>query len=403
MIIKLKKLLIYGLEKELSQFFEKAQIEGYIEFIGSSSKKIRELPSSLNNYVEAIKVLKQQPTVKIDLENIKYSADEACDKIIQASNNIEHLEELEVQLNEQAAVVAPIGDFSLNDLEYIKNETNHIFQFFTIKSSKQMKKEEYEDLIFIGKEYDLDYFVAINKEKKVYQGYMELNVEIPIGVINKRLSMIEKQIHSQREKLKSFAPYISMLNDRLIGKFNYYNLEVAKQETNKALDESLFSVEAWVPCNKMGDFERFIKNYLLDYSIVSIEEKDREPTYMENKKLGMIGEDLVKIYDMPSTDDKDPSLWVLWSFTIFFAMIVGDGGYGVIYLVLALFLRYKIKKPVPRMKRFIKLVFMLSISCIIWGAATASFFGINFKPNSNIQKFSLLSNLSEKKSRLSSI
>ena len=60
MIIKPKKILIYGLESEGSEFFEKAQKEGYIEFIGASSKKMRELPSSLKNYVDAIKILKKQ-------------------------------------------------------------------------------------------------------------------------------------------------------------------------------------------------------------------------------------------------------------------------------------------------------------------------------------------------------
>ena len=68
---------------------------------------------------------------------------------------------------------------------------------------------------------------------------------------------------------------------------------------------------------------------------IAIEETDKIPTYMENKGRQRIGEDLVRIYDIPATTDKDPSGWVFWFFALFFAMIVADGGYGLLYLGIA--------------------------------------------------------------------
>lgn len=42
------------------------------------------------------------------------------------------------------------------------------------------------------------------------------------------------------------------------------------------------------------------------------------PTYLENHGLGALGESLVNIYDTPASTDKDPSLWVFFSFFVFF-------------------------------------------------------------------------------------
>jgi len=57
-----------------------------------------------------------------------------------------------------------------------------------------------------------------------------------------------------------------------------------------------------------------------------------------------MGEDLVKIYDVPDPSDKDPSKWVLFSFALFFSIIVADAGYGLIFLGLSLFMRWKFFK-----------------------------------------------------------
>ena len=178
---------------------------------------------------------------------------------------------------------------------------------------------------------------------------------------------------------------------------NSYNLEVAKNDADTLLEEELFSIEAWVPLTQMNELDKLIKSFSVDYDVIKIEKKDREPTCIENKRFSKVGEDIIKIYDIPSTDDKDPSGWVLIAFALFFAMIVSDAGYGLIYLIFAIFLQLKIKNKKPDIARFIKLVFILAMSCIIWGVATSSFFGINFKPSSVVEKVSLTGYLVEKK------
>jgi Archaeal/vacuolar-type H+-ATPase subunit I len=60
-------------------------------------------------------------------------------------------------------------------------------------------------------------------------------------------------------------------------------------------------------------------------------------------------------------------------FSIFFAMIIGDGGYGSIFLIAAC-IAGRYHKRISREK--ISLFYLLSITTIIWGAITGSWFGV---------------------------
>ena len=77
---------------------------------------------------------------------------------------------------------------------------------------------------------------------------------------------------------------------------------------------------------------------------IDIEARDIHPNKPPERRAARIGEDLVHIYDTPSSTDKDPSLLVLIFFALFFSMIIGDAGYGLVFLLMALYIRYKHQK-----------------------------------------------------------
>jgi V/A-type H+-transporting ATPase subunit I len=133
------------------------------------------------------------------------------------------------------------------------------------------------------------------------------------------------------------------------------------------------------------------------YDEIAIEPTDIVPTYLENHGLSRLGEDLVHIYDTPSATDKDPSMWVLGAFALFFAFIIGDAGYGLVYLALALFLRYKYPTLKGTAKRVLNLFTVLCIGCVIWGTLMTSFFGMQIALDNPLRKLSLVQWLAEKK------
>src|SRR5690606_34791500 len=64
MITEVKKYLILGTQEDLDLFYERAQQEGFIEFI-TTVKKSKELPEQVQVLLKALKVLKKLPHQKV--------------------------------------------------------------------------------------------------------------------------------------------------------------------------------------------------------------------------------------------------------------------------------------------------------------------------------------------------
>ncbi|MCP4566969.1 MAG: hypothetical protein GY841_05250, partial [FCB group bacterium] len=82
--------------------------------------------------------------------------------------------------------------------------------------------------------------------------------------------------------------------------------------------------------------------------------------------------------------------YVLWCFAIFFGMIIGDLGYGVVLLGLTFYLHRKIQSQSPFAVRFFRLMYIVSISTIIFGVLGAGIFGIVLSDDNFLKKHSVL-------------
>lgn len=397
MIIDLKKYLFIGAKEDLTDFFLRAQEEGFIEFI-INRKKGKELPTPVKKLIDAIKVLRKQPLKSPYKKGGDLAfADEITTQILDLTHELEKLGEEKRFIESEIARVAPFGDFSFDDITYIEKKTKKKIQFYCVKTSKSHEVVDADSLIYIGTDYDLDYFIGLHDHAMSYPGMIEMHFDRTAAELKNHLAFVEETLHQLEAELKGFAGHIDFLRDALLEQLDIHTLEKTQKEVDYPIDESIFSIEGWVPENKKEKLLPLIEGKAIFFEPIAIEEEDKIPTYMENEKTNLIGEDLVKIYDIPASTDKDPSGWVLWSFALFFAMILADGGYGILYLGLAFFLKYKLPNLRAGGKRFLKLLFILSTGCILWGVLTTSFFGLNINPKSPISKFSILTAVAEKK------
>ncbi|MGC1878781.1 MAG: V-type ATP synthase subunit I [Rhabdochlamydiaceae bacterium] len=398
MIIGVKKYLILGAKEEIDQFFATAQKKGVIEFIPPHGKKTIETPLEIQHLVSAMRILRKLP-VKKPYEgggDLEY-ADEIAQRILEIKGEVERLSEEKRLLESEIVRVAPFGDFSLEDIDFIEKKGKCEIQFFCMKTAKSHLTNISDELIFIGSVYDLDYFIAIGKEPHSYPGMIEMRIDRPLGELQTHLSFVKESLHQIEAELKGYAGHLDFLHEAFVERLNDFNLLMAKKEVTYPLENSLFAIEAWIPSNKVSILYSIIDGMAIHCEPILIETTDRVPTYMENKGVQRIGEDLVKIYDIPATTDKDPSGWVFWFFALFFAMIVADGGYGLIYLGLCLYLRFKYRNLRGSGKRLLNLATILATSCIIWGILTSAFFGIQISPKSWFSKISIMQYLVVKK------
>lgn len=396
MRVDVKKFLFIGLEDEREAFFKKAQDAGIVHFIDIGKTKVKGVPTDISNITNAIKILRGLPTVEQEEIDEYALADGLTHKILQLKDNLEKLFEEQRVLRLEIARVGIFGNFSPEDVEYIEKEGHRKVQYFFSKAGISTEMSIPDELLFVGSDHGLDYFVAINPQPTQYDKFVEMRIEHPLGMLRKRAFTVENELHETEQRLKTYARYNSFLHHALIHKLNAYHLNEALNGV-QAVENNLFAIEGWVPVNKMKELEQLVAAMNVHVEEIAIEPTDAIPTYLENEGANKIGEDVIGIYDVPSPTDKDPSLWVLLSFAFFFAFIVGDAGYGLVFLGIALYMRYKFTKLSSAKKRFLNLFFILCFSCIAWGLLTNSFFGISFNPDSPVRKVSLIHWLVEKK------
>jgi len=398
LIIDLKKYLFIGVREDLDVFFERAQQRGFFEFIAPSGKRSLAHPYAIEKFIAALRILRKLPKVKQDERRLGFDAVlQAAEEVISLKSHVEKLQE-EIRIVQAEIIrVAPLGDFSLDDLHFLKLEGKRVIQFFCVKSAKRPLIEDLPELVYLSTEYDLDYFMSVSPRAIHPQHMIEMKVDLPVNDLKENLAVLENELSIAQAKLKKSAQSIETIQETLIDELNDFHLNLAKDEASYPLDNSLFVIEAWVPENKVPAVFAMLQGVAVHAEPILIEEADRVPTYMENRGIGKIGEDIVLVYDTPAVSDKDPSRWVLWSFSIFFAMIINDACYGLLFLILALFLKWKLPHAKAAAKRFFNLLTMLATCCIIWGALTTSYFGISILPENPLSKVSIIGYLAEKK------
>lgn len=392
-----KKFLFIGPLEDKEHFFKRAQVQGLIHFINSTSSARKEVPQDVQCVITAIKLLRSLPSKEQEKNFNELNADQIADTILHVhEQNEKLLEELRV-LNIEKARLDIFGDFSLEDKVDIEKRGKCQIQFFCGHSNLFIDQSEPENLIFIASEHELNYYMAINDHPVAYEKMIEMKFERSLSELKHCEALTLEKQHLVEHAFKEQEKYKQFLHHALVEKVNHHHLTDAQEDVQQVMEGSLFAIEGWVPEKQIQQLKQLTGPLNVYFEEIAIEPTDVIPTYLENEGLSRLGEDLVHIYDTPSATDKDPSLWVLFGFTLFFAFIIGDAGYGLIYLATALFLRYKYPNLKGMAKRVLNLFTVLCIGCVIWGTLMTSFFGMQIALDNPVRKLSLVQWLAEKK------
>lgn len=394
---EIKKVLFVGVAEDKELFFQRAQVQGIVHFIDPHERGRTEVPEIVQHITQAIKILRTLPPTEQE-ENYSFlNADEIVSSILSLQSQHDRLQEELRLLNIEISRIHPFGNFSFADIAYIQDKGHCKIQFFCARPDLFAEEPMPEGLLYCNSEHNLDYYVSISKVPVTYEKMIEMKFDRSLGELKKRRASAQKELSDCHHQLLTFAQYNDYLHHALLEKLNLVHLHNVQGYVEAVMDGALFAVEGWIPANHIDQLPEMIGHLNVYTEEIAIEEGDVVPTFLENEGLPRLGQDLVNIYDTPSSTDKDPSAWVLAGFTLFFAFIINDAGYGLLYLALALFLQYRYPNMKKTAKRFVKLMTVLCLGCIVWGTLMTSFFGMEIGINNPLRKMSLVQWLVEKK------
>ena len=394
MRVDVKKVLFLGAEAKKQEFLEAFQKAGLVQFVGTKTSVYDLLSTEFQEVVRAIKILHSFDVVQTP--RVAISDPTAFSRQVISEKNA--LEELREKLKEEREIfdfIAPVGKIPLKEIRALEAEAPIRFRLWTALKKKNMAAL-CPHLIQISSTPNREYFVSLTEgEIEVPQGLESIPITEGTQDLVDRLERMEIKIGILETELKRKSAYITSLKQSLVSQLNQTKRDKASASSYSALEDHLFAMTAWIPETDVKKAKELASLQDIFFEEISIESDEIPPTYLKNERAAKIGEDLVDIYDTPSHTDKDPSLWVLIFFSIFFAMIIDDGGYGLVFLASALLLRKK--ASTKGAKRAVALTAILGTMCVLWGFCTHSFFSIQLSPQNSLRANSPLTYLIEKK------
>lgn len=153
-------------------------------------------------------------------------------------------------------------------------------------------------------------------------------------------------------------------------------LEVAK---NFGKTHSTYIISGWI----LEKNQDLIKNILepvakgfidFDFKAPSIN-PDNPPTYIETPKWADGFKSLLSMFALPKYNEINPTIFMGFFFIVFFGIMLGDAGYGLVILFLSIFGCFKLGKNSELLKTWSFMGIWMGIVTTIFGFLTNSFFG----------------------------
>ncbi len=140
-------------------------------------------------------------------------------------------------------------------------------------------------------------------------------------------------------------------------------------------EEKAFScLQGFVPENNIALVVNLAKENKTGYLIETPKDTAEIPTLIKNPKWINIINPVFKLMNtLPGYEEWDISFFFLVFFSMFFAMLIGDAGYGALFIISTFFIQQKFRK-MPQEPLY--LMYVLGFCTVIWGAITGTWFGV---------------------------
>ncbi|QEN05801.1 V-type ATP synthase subunit I [Thiospirochaeta perfilievii] len=301
--------------------------------------------------------------------NLKFDEEEVISKVDLVVNQgveLTALEEEVAKINRDIELLEPWGDFNPSDLKLLEDKGIKV-------SLVELSKEQYANI-----PAELNYFNL---------GHTKLgNLIAVIGDLSENYVVFEppelgmegslKHLDSLKVKIKGLMQSISDLSKYHHNILTYKKLledrlEFEKVKAGMGYDEDFSVLEGWIPTEKVEDFKLVASKKGWGIGLSDPIEGDETPTLLKSGKIvSMIHPVMDFLGNLPGYWEKDVSPFFLVFFGLFFGMIIGDAGYGMIFLLITAAVQFKIKK----FNTPLALFYYLSSCTVIWGALTGTWF-----------------------------
>ena len=392
MIVPMKKVSLVVLNKERKDALLQLKKVGvvHLEQIDGSSEQLSLYKEASNNAVAAnailsdIKVAKKKSfssTVKT------LSNDEIIDKCKHIIDISDKKKKLLEEIASDAAEIerfANWGQVDIEDFAFLK-EKGISFKMYEIPEDKYNLIDEKVTTICVNRIKKIVRFLLIDASEDRPEGLPPEAFEVPMPVLStkdlaKRVEDNEAEISKIEEELKAETVYISQIQDfksNLESDIQFETIYSGMGQENSGKTTDLAWLTGYVPVDSFDKLKDCVTKNSWAMAASDPTEEDNVPTKLKNNKFVSLIYPLTDFLGtVPGYHEYDISGWFLLFFCVFFGMIFGDGGYGLLVTVASLVLVLKSLFQKKSVSPLMGLLLLLGLSTVAWGTVTCTWFGL---------------------------
>ena len=276
------------------------------------------------------------------------------------------------ELKVEAEKLQPWGDFDSDELRSLPRKLKLHFYRMDKKSYGELVKNESVRFIRLASVEQMETVAVLGKlDGTVNAIEFSIPKKGPIQ-LKKEIAECETAVKECDETLKNAAKHLKSYSAQLLKTKNDAEFSAVGETLCK--DDDLVWLTGYIPEAEEEKFVSAAKENKWAWMINDVENDDGNvPTKIRYNKLTALIKPIVDILGVvPGYREYDISFWFLAFFSLFFAMIIGDAGYGALFLLGTVVFHVKTKKAT----NVLLLLYLISSTTIVWGALTGTWFGL---------------------------
>lgn len=391
MIVPMKKVSLIIMGDQKSETLKRLRKLGilHIESVEGSGKKLEELKERVSLLENALFTVSEKKNKNAVQETVTAEAAVSAAKEIVALEDEKKLCVAErITLSAELDRLASWGELDPEALAALAEKGVDISLYELPKAAYDALGEGVKTLPLQKTKSSVKFLLirsGSEEEAEIVDSLKAYRLEMPAvstAEIKEKIKALNARINGIDEKIASFAVYTDSIKKAVKAcekeiEFEVYATGMANEAVS-ADGKSVSYFTGYVEDENLESLKKTAKENAWGLLVEEPTQEDNVPTKLKNNKFVSLIYPLTDFLGtVPGYFEYDISGWFLGFILIFFGIIFGDGGYGLLISAVAGLLIGKsllAKKPVP--PAFL-LVGLFGLSTIIWGTLTCTWFGLS--------------------------
>ena len=377
------------LSGESESFLQKLQDLGVVDIrrsskaVDSKSAEMAKKISDINSAVQALEAF--DCSEDADAEAIKARAAEmkevegcaACNTALILAK-LNELENSLKQTRKELDGCEAWGSFDPRTLEALA-EAGVKLHFYSTKRSKFMPQWADEYALSIVKESKGTIMFVIAEQSSAEAAEWAFPLE-ELPAPSRSMTQISEQIKALEEEKSVLKAEMLWLKEhklehmrsKLASKTAELDVYLAAAGGTDAVEGYISVLEGYAPTTGDAALKQYLDSAGVLYVSAPANAADNPPIELKNNRYVRMFEVLTDMYGRPVYDSFDPTPFISVFFLLFFAMCMGDAGYGLVLMVMSFFI-----KKIKSFANLSPMVMALGIATVVVGTLFHTFFSID--------------------------